>query len=110
MEDIFDIEAGLSALTDNIHNAIDELAPEKQLNSRKYEYPWINPELRLLRSKSDATSRRYARTGCRNLLNEFMALANSYEEKSEVARCTYMHDRICGTLHANKNPGRRFGL
>ena len=102
-EDNFNIEQGLSTLTDNIHKAIDKLAPEKKLNKRKVDYPWINSELKLLRLKRDATSRRYTRTVSRSLLNEFLALANSYEEKSETAHCAYMHNRICSTLDENGN-------
>ena len=60
---------------------MDEVAPEKKLKVRKEDFPWINSELRLLKLKRVATSRRYTRTGSRSLLNEFLALANSYEEK-----------------------------
>ena len=86
---------------------MDKLAPEKKLNKRKVDYPWINSELKLLRSKRDATSIRVTRTGSRNLLNEFLALAKSYEEKSETARCAYMHNRICSTLGENGNFWKR---
>ena len=54
-------------------------------------------------SKRDATSRRCHRTGSRHLLNEYLALANQAEEKSEIARCAYMHNRICNALNTNKN-------
>ena len=73
-EDTFDIEHGLEILTSNINNAIDIFAPDKKLNFSKTKYPWINTDLRLLRSKQDATSRRYSRTG-------LPALAKAYEEK-----------------------------
>ena len=72
----FSIDEGLSTLTDNIHCAIDKLAPDKKLNINKSNYPWIDSELRLLRNKRDATSRRYSRTGSRKLLNEFLTLVN----------------------------------
>ena len=32
-----------------------------------------------------------------------MSLANSYEKQSEMARCAYMHNRLCGTLDEGKN-------
>ena len=99
----FDINEGLLTLTNNIQNTIDELAPNKSLRPLKAKYPWINPELRLLKSKCDATSRRYHRTGCRKYLNEFLSLANEYEEQSEIARCAYKHIRICTTLDDGKN-------
>ena len=89
-EDLFNIDHALAALTNNLHKVIDKLAPDKKLKSHKSNYPWINSELRVLRSKRDATSRRYARTHCRRLLNEFLTLSNSFEEKSETARCAYM--------------------
>lgn len=98
----FDIEQSLSILTNNIQTTIDLLAPDKTLKPEKTKYPWLNEELRLLKSKRDANSRRYRRTGCKQLLNEFLFLANKYEEQSEIARCSYMHNRICGTLDANK--------
>ena len=99
----FSIDEGLSTLTDNINDAIDKLAPEKKLNIKKSNYPWIDSELRLLRAKRDAISRRYTRTGSPKLLNEFLSLAKSFEEKSEAARHAYMHNRICNTLDANKD-------
>ena len=102
-EDTIDIEHGVETLTSNITNAINKLAPDKKSNLRKNKYPWINKDLRLLRSKRDATSRRYSRTGLPALLNEFLSLANAYEEKSEMARCAYVHNRISSTLDANKN-------
>ena len=93
-EDDLNIECGLSTLTNNIHSAMNELAPEKKVQARKEEFPWINSELRLLKLKRDATSRRYTRTGSRSLLNEFLALSNLYEEKSEAARHAYMHKHM----------------
>ena len=99
----FDIEQSLSILTNNIQTTIDVLAPEKTLKPEKAKCPWLNIELLLLKSKRDATSRRYSRTGSKQLLNEFLSLANKYEEQTEIARCSYMHDRISGTLDANKN-------
>ena len=98
-----DIEQGLSGLTSNLQSTIDILAPDKIIKPQKIKYPWLNPELRLLKSKRDATSRRYHRTGSSRLLNEFLSLANSYEEKFEMARCAYMHNRICNTLEDGKN-------
>ena len=82
---------------------MDKLAPEKKLKVRKDEFPWINSELILLKLKRDATSRRYTRTGSRSLLNEFLVLANLYEEKSEAARHVYMHNRISNTLDKKGN-------
>ena len=99
----FDIQQGFLTLTNNIHSAIDILSPDKTLRPEKVKIPWLNSELRLLKSKRDATSRRYNRTGSKKYLNEFLLLANEYEEQSESARCSYMHNRICGSLDANKN-------
>ena len=96
----FDIELGL---TNNIRSSIDMLAPEKSIRPGKVKYPWLISDLRLLKSKRDSTSRRYQRTGSRELLNEFLILANIFEEQSEMARSAYMHNRICGALDANKN-------
>ena len=76
----FDIEQGLSALTENLKSTIEILAPEKTMKLQKTKYPWLNSELRLLRSKREATSRRYQRTGSSKLLGEFLSLANTYEE------------------------------
>ena len=101
--DDFNVDEGLLTLTNNIQNAIDELAPDKTSRPLKAKYPWINSELRLLKSKCDATNRRYHRTGRRKYLNEYLSLANEYEEQSEVARCAYMHNRICTTLDDGKN-------
>ena len=99
----YDIESGLTTLTTNIQSAIDTLAPDKTINLRKTKYPWINSELRLLKSKLDATDRRYCRTGSRHLLDELLSLSRSYEEQSETARCAYIHNRICSSLDANRN-------
>ena len=82
---------------------MDTLAPDKTINLRKTKYPWINSELRLLKSKLDATDRRYCETGSPHLLDELLALTRSYEEQSETARCAYMHNRICSLLHAKRN-------
>ena len=102
-EDNFDIDLCLSTMTDNIKNTIDLLAPDKTMKPQKNNYPWLNTELRLLKSKRDATNRRYHRTGSQYILNEFLVLANTYEEQFKLARCAYMHNRICGTLDANNN-------
>ena len=90
-------------MTDNLHTAIDTLAPDITINPRKPRLPWINSDLRLIKSKRDATSRRYHRTGSRKLLDEFLELADSYEKQEEIARCSYMHDRINNALDNNKN-------
>ena len=82
-----DIEHGVEILTNNINHAIYKFAPDKKLSPGKAKYPWVNTDLRLLRSKRDATSRRYPRTSLPALLDEFLALAKAYEEKSEMARC-----------------------
>ena len=60
-------------------------------------------EIRLLKSKRDATSRRYQRTGSRQLLNKFLELAKTVEEQTETARCAHLHDRIKDSLDSNKN-------
>ena len=101
--DDLDINEGLSTLTNYIKNTIDELAPTKSIRPLKAKYPWLNQELSLLKSKLDATNRRYHRTGCRKYLNEFLSLANEYEVQSEIARCAYMHNRISTTLDDGKN-------
>ena len=62
-DDKFDAKQGLALLTDNLQKAIDSLAPDKKLNTKKSLYPWIDTELKLLISKRDATRRRYERTG-----------------------------------------------
>ena len=102
-DDNFNIELGLTSLTSNLQNTIDTLALEKTISSRKSDYPWMNSDLRLLKSKCEATNRRYRRTSSRTLLDEFLALTRSYEDKLETARCAYMHNRICSSLDANRN-------
>ena len=57
----------------------------------------------LFLSKRDATNRRYSRTGSRQLLDELIVLAKTCEDKCEIARCAYMHDRISDTLDSGKN-------
>ena len=98
-----DVELGMNKLTSNVQTTIDILAPDKTINQRKSNYPWMNSELRLLKSKRDSTNRRYKRTGSRTLLDEFLKFADLYEERSETARCAYMHNRICSTLDEKKN-------
>ena len=73
-DDQFDVELGLNKLTNNIQTTIDTLVPDKTIDQRKSKYPWINSELRLLKSKRDSTNRRYKRTGSRTLLKEFLKL------------------------------------
>ena len=100
-DDKFDAEQGLVLLTDNLQKAIDSLAPDKKLNIKKKSlYSWIDTKLKLLISKRDAIRRCYERTGSRQLLNEYLALAKSTEEKSETARCAYMHNHI-GNAYKN---------
>ena len=58
-----DIEQGLSMLTNNVHGAIDLLAPEKTVHPTKKKEPWVNTEHELLLAKRNATLRRCVRTG-----------------------------------------------
>ena len=102
-DNTFDVEQGLAILTDNLQSAINSLAPDKKLKNKKSLYPWIDTELKLLISKRDATSRCYERTSSRQLLIEYLTLANMTEKKSEIARCAYMHNRIYNRLDTNKN-------
>ena len=48
-------------------------------------------------------ARRYDRAGSRQLLGEFLELAEAVEERSEEARCCYMNNRIGDTLDSAKN-------
>ena len=99
----FDAEQGLDKLTENLQTAINHLAPEKQLKPKKALYPWVDTDLKLLISKRDATCRRYERTDSRQLLDEYLTLADLTERKSEIARYAYMHNRINNSLDNNKN-------
>ena len=47
-ENEFDMEQGLTLMTDNLQEAIDMLAPDRAVTPRKQTSPWINAELRLL--------------------------------------------------------------
>ena len=98
-----DIEQRLSTLTGNIQEAIDSLAPDKTVHPRKKKVPWLNTEHELLLAKRDATLKRYDRTGQRHLLEEFFNISNSAEEKMEIARCAFMHNKISDVLDSNKN-------
>ena len=60
--------------------SIDKLTPEKTENPRKSIPPWISTHSHLLIRKRDATGRRYARTGSRQQLTEFLRLAEAVEE------------------------------
>ena len=80
-----DIEQGLSMLlTNNVQGVIDLLAPEKTVHLIKKNSPWLNTEHELLLAKSDATLRRYVRSGQRHLLKEFFDFSNIAEEKLEM--------------------------
>lgn len=98
-----DIEQGLLTLTNNVQEAIEVLAPEKTVNPAKKKVPWLNTELELLLAKRDATLRRYSRTGHRYLLEEFFNISNVAEERLEMARCAFMHNKINEVLESNKN-------
>ena len=81
---------------------MDKFAPKKTTNPHKSTPPWINTELRLLKSKRDATGHRCHRTGL-GQLNQFIDLANATEEKSKTAHCDYMHNCIDAVLDGGKN-------
>ena len=49
-------------------------------------------------SKRDASNCRLSRATSRQLLDGLIDLANTCQEKCEVARCAYMNDRIGDTL------------
>ena len=97
------IGIGANTFKENLQEAINTLAPEKTFKPRKHAPSWLNAELRLLISKRDATNRRYSRIWLRQLLNELIDLANTCEEKCEVARCACTYDRISDTLDSGKN-------
>ena len=99
----YNAEQGLTQLTENLQKAINTLAPDKTINPKKSLYPWIDTDIKLLISKRDSTRRHYERTGSRQLYDEYLSLANLVEKKSEIARCAYMHNRICNSLDTNKN-------
>ena len=63
----------------------------------------MNTEHELLLAKRDATLRRYDRTGQRSFLAEFFEISNAAEEKIEMARCAFMHNKINDVLDSNKN-------
>ena len=60
-EEKFDLEQGLTILTDKLQGAKDHIAPENTENPRRSLPTWITTEIRLLRSKRNATGRRYDR-------------------------------------------------
>ena len=76
-ENEFDMEGGLTSLTDNLQEATNTLDPEKTFKPRKHVPPWLNAELRLLILKRDATNRRHSRTGSRQILAELIDLDNT---------------------------------
>ena len=100
-EEEFENQQGIAILTDKIQGAIDQLAPEKTIDPRKSLPPWITTKIRLLRSKRDATGRRYGRTGSRQLVDEFLELVTTIEDRTEAARCAYMHDRFDEAIGSN---------
>ena len=51
-ENEFDVEQGLTLMTDNLQEAISTLAPERTVTARKQTSPWINAELRLKETPS----------------------------------------------------------
>ena len=97
-----DVDEGLALLTSNLKDSLNSLAPDKTVNPRKELCPWINTELQLLISKRNATSKRYQRTGSRQLFNEYLELATEIENKTEIARNAYMHNRITSNLDTGK--------
>ena len=58
-DQVFDLDQGLMALTDNLNGAIDHLAPEKTFQPKKLKPPWVDAEIELLMSKRDALHRKY---------------------------------------------------
>ena len=68
----FDLDQGLSALTDSLHGAIDHLPPEKIFQSKKSKPPWVDAEIRLLTSKRDALLRKFNKNGSRAIYDEFL--------------------------------------
>ncbi|OXU23733.1 hypothetical protein TSAR_010741 [Trichomalopsis sarcophagae] len=77
-----DLECTLWVLNNNIKLAIDELAPLKTLCPRRKYAPWSGPELSLLIDKSNATLRRYERTGRAELFDEALRLTNEVDMRS----------------------------
>ena len=78
-----DVEQGLSALTDNLQEAIDKFELEKTFNLHKSIPPWISMDIHLLMRKWVATERiSYDRTGSCQLLIEFLGLTEAVEEQS----------------------------
>ena len=75
-ENEFDMELGLTTLTENLQEAINTLAPEKTFKPRKHAPPWLNDELRSLLSERDATNCKYSINGSRQLLDELIVCQN----------------------------------
>ena len=100
---MFDLDQGLSTLTDNLHRAIDHLAPEKTFQPKKSKPPWVDAKIRLLMSKRNSLHRKYNKIRSQATLDKFLQQALLFEERTESARCAFMHDKISDALEDNKN-------
>ena len=101
------------ALTDSLHGAIDQLAPEKTFKPKKSKPPWVDAEIRLLMLERGALQRKYDKTASRVILDKLLEQASLVEERTERTRCAFMHEKISDALEDNKNFGkemRRLGL
>ena len=89
-------------LTDSLHEAIDHLAPDKTFQPKKSKPPWVDAEIRLPMLERDALQRKYDKTGSRVILDKLLEQASLVEERTERARCAFMHDKISDALEDNK--------
>ena len=88
---------------DPIQGAIDQLAPEMTAGHYKSLPPWITTDIWLLKSKRDATRRRYRRTCSWQLLDEFPELAIMTEDWTKAAHYASNHDHTDEAIGSNKN-------
>ncbi|OXU28745.1 hypothetical protein TSAR_000211 [Trichomalopsis sarcophagae] len=98
-----DLESLLRDLTKNITGAINTLAPEKTIQPRKRQPPWINSDINLLTRKRDAAMRRYRGSNDTFFQDKFLRFRKEVSEITAQKRINYTHDKLTDTLENNGN-------
>ena len=93
----------LDCISENLCEAIEQLAPEKTVRPKKKRSPWIDMELQLLIDKYNKLRRCCGRKkGSDILLTELNKVCNKTETKTGSATNAYLQARIGDALN-NKN-------
>lgn len=89
-----DLHTLLYSINSNLQRAIDKHASLKTVNPKIQKHPWINKDLQFLINKRKATEKRYLRTKNKTLLTELMQLNEQVVHLNDIARNSFIHDRL----------------